>query len=220
MEEINKPVDTKVAEPKLTLESVKNKSHLEVDVTGQFDEVLSKLSEKVGAVLQPRPEGFHITVIGPTESGKLKELTQEQLDKLSAINQKLQSGQGVHIDGMGTIDGATRTDLKDADKPKKTSYIAFSSPDIQEFRKSIGLPEKDLHITLGFMDQGVDEKGNSKRGDIHMKIVGKDDKGKDKLAPIDKKSDAALKDLFLQEFPKMHIKLGELGGPDKQQKQK
>lgn len=220
MEEINKQVDSKVGVPKLTLESLKNKSHLEIEVTGEFDDILAGLGNKFGVELKPRPEGFHITVIGPTESGKLKELTQEQLDSLTVINDKLMNGQGVHIDGIGVIDGATRTDIKEADKTKKTSFLAFSSADIQEFRKSIGLPEKDLHITLGFVEQGIDDKGNSKGGDIHMKVLGKDDKGKDKLAPIDKKADPGLRELFLQEFPKMHIKLGELGGPEKQQKQK
>ncbi|MBI3633157.1 MAG: hypothetical protein HY226_02600 [Candidatus Vogelbacteria bacterium] len=217
MEELKKPADDQVAQPKLTLESIKTKSHLEINVEGNFDATLAKLNEKFGIQLKSRPEGFHITVIGPTESKVLQTMTQEQLDKLQAISDRLKNGQGVHIDGIGFIDGAdtTRTDIREADRTKKTSFLAFSSPDIQEFRKSLGLPEKDLHITLGFV-----EPAGGVGGDIHMRIVGVDDKGKPKPGPIEKKTDPALRDLFLAEFPNMHIKVGgEVGGPEKQKKQ-
>ncbi len=73
---------------------------------------------------------------------------------------------------------------------------------------------EEFHITVIGPAGGVG-------GDIHMRIVGVDEKGKPKPGPIEKKADPALRDLFLQELPNMHIKVGgEVGGPEKQQKQK
>ncbi len=43
MEEIKKQADVQVAQPKLTLESVKNKSHLEINVDGNFDSTPFKI---------------------------------------------------------------------------------------------------------------------------------------------------------------------------------
>ncbi|MBI3632632.1 MAG: hypothetical protein HY225_04250 [Candidatus Vogelbacteria bacterium] len=223
MEEI-KRADVQVVQPKITLEAIKNKSHLEIEVKGNFGAVLeelnTKLADKLGNLkLTPRSaEGFHITVIGPTESKVLQTMTEAQLAELEAINSKLKDGQGIHIDGIGFIDGATQAGIREADKTKKTAFLAFSvvseegKSDIQKFRASLGLPSKDLHITLGFVES---EKG----GDIHMQIVGKDEKGKDKMGSISKKADPAFRDLFLHELPNMYIKVGEIGGPEKQKKQ-
>ncbi len=199
--------------PRLTLESIKNITHLEIKVEGNFGPVIKQLSETLSIELKSRPEGFHITVVGPTESGKLKDLSQDQLDRLLVINKQLQAGQGIHPDGIGYIDGAdpSRGDIRVVDKTKKTIFLTFSSEAVNEFRESIGLPRKDLHITLGFVES---EKG----GDIHTHIIGKDEKGKDILAPIPKKAGFSYEDLFLQQLPDMHIKYGEVGGPDKLRK--
>jgi len=188
----------------LTPKRLKELQTLEFSVEGNFSPVLEKINSELGTQLQPR-EGFHVTIISPTESKRLENLTDEQLQELQDINQQLQSGVGVEMKGIGYIDGSIAEGIRPADKEKKTAFISFSIPALQKFRESIGLPPKDFHITLGFNG-----------GDIHMRTVGQDDKGKPIIGPIPKHADPAF-DKYLDYMPQPNF--GPLDGQERQKKQ-
>jgi len=188
----------------LTPERLKAFQTLEIGVEGDFFTVMQKFNRAFGVELMPR-ENFHITAISPPESKALESLSGDQLARLQEINQALQNGEGVEIKGIGYIDGATAEGIRPADKEKKTCFLAFDIPALEEFRSSVGLPPKDFHITLGFVG-----------GDIHMKTLGQDEKGKTILGPIPKKADPSLGE-YEAYLPQ--IKFGGLDGQERQGKQ-
>jgi hypothetical protein len=186
----------------LTPEYLKSLSTLEVEVGGNFGEVLNNFNTDRGLNLQSRPEGQHVTIIGPTESKILPTLTPTQIEALQRINDDIQNGIGTGMQGLGFIDGSQREGIRKADKEKKVLYGALNLPALQEFRKSLGLPEKDFHVTLGF-----------EGGDIHMQESDeKDAKGKPILKPISKIADPALQQYADQ---LRDIKFGSLSGKEK-----
>jgi hypothetical protein len=188
----------------LSAERLKEMNTLESIVEADISGLLGKLNADLGAKLQPREDGLHLTIMGPTETSALKTLTPERIDELQRINADIQQGIGVGVTGFGVIDGASRDNLRPADKKKKVAYMAFDIPALQKFRAEVGLPPKDFHVTLGFEE-----------GDIHMEIVGKNDKGKDVLAPIPKKADPAM-DGYRELLPQMAF--GSLAGGEKEKK--
>jgi len=185
----------------LTPEYLQSLSTIEIEATGNFNEVLSQFNTDNKLNLQPRAEGYHITIIGPTESKLLSALTPDQLENLQRINSDIQHGMGVEVSGIGFIDGSQRENLRAADKPKKALYMALNMPALQEFRQSLGLPRKDFHITLGF-----------ENGDIHMHVAGKDAKGKDTLQPISKTADPKYQK-YTEQLQGLHF--GSLSGKEK-----
>lgn len=187
----------KKQETKLTPEEIKNFKTLELKVENNFQPVIDQINYDLNLKLEPREEGFHLTMITPSESDVLKKLSGQKIDELYQISNELQNNTGFEIAGIGFIDGSKQENLVDTDKRKKVCYIAINSPRLQEFRKSIGLPEKDLHITLG-----------REKGDIHEIISGKDEKGNETYKPISKKANPEFdkyKNLFSNiEFGKLH----------------
>lgn len=171
-------------ENRLSLETVRGMTTLEIGASGRFIETLEKINSELGFSLEPREgDNFHITFITPPESSVIKSLTESQLDKLYDIHQRILAGEEgiINVTGLGIIDGSSRTDLREVDKDKKTCFLAVDIPELARFREECGLPEKDFHITLGI-----------EVNDIHMKVIGVSEKGKPILAPIDKKADPGL----------------------------
>jgi hypothetical protein len=186
----------------LTPEYLKGLSTIEIEVGGKFSEALNKFNADNGLNLEPRPEGQHVTIIGPTESKILSTLSPDQIETLQRINDDIQSGIGVEMQGLGFIDGSQKEGIRKADKEKKVLFMAINLPALQEFRKSIGLPPKDFHVTLGF-----------EGGDIHMQeSEEKDAKGKPILKPISKTADASLSQ-YSEEI--QDVKFGSLSGKEK-----
>lgn len=187
-------------------EWLQSRSTLEIEAHLDVAPVLEQLNKKFGTNMQPRPDGFHITVIGPTEYGTIKDFGDSDIVELRNISERLQKGEGVSATGVGYIDGATAPGMRDTDKSKKSSYIALDIPELNSFRERHGLSKKDFHVTVGF-------EGN----DIHMQVVGTEPgpkgKPKDVLAPISKKGDTPLVGLLDS------VKL-TFGGIDGQEKQK
>lgn len=188
----------------LTKERLSKLNALETEVKADFSPVLNQINQDKELNLKTRENGFHITIISPTENKILKNLTDEQMTELQEINKEIQNGEGIIIDGLGFIDGSQKENLRDTDKNKKVLFLAFSIPKLQEFRKSVGLSEKDFHITLGFEEN-----------DIHMEIVGQNEKGKPILKPISKKADSSL-----AEYMSLisDLRFGQLSGQEKQKK--
>jgi hypothetical protein len=188
----------------LSKEKLEKLQTLEFNIEADFRPLLSALNMELGFNLEPREDGFHITVITPPESKIINSLSADQIVTLQEINNEIKQGIGIEINGIGVIDGATAENIRPADREKKTAFLALSLPKLKAFRESLGLPEKDFHTTLGFSG-----------GDIHMKVTGKDEKGKDLLAPIDKKADPALEKLK-ENIPE--LKFSALGGQERQTK--
>ncbi len=196
---------------KFSREWLETRNTLQFEVHADLGPLRARLSEALGVDLGlgQRAEGFHVTIIGPSESEKLKALTDEQVARLKEIQQAIVDGTGVTIAGIGVIDGATAPGIRPADKAKKTAYVALDVPALNEFREQLGLPKKDLHITIGFVEN-----------DIHQQIIGSetDAKGKKKdvFGPIPKQADPAYdgyRDLLGE------VRFGELDGQAKQEKQ-
>ncbi|MCX6720015.1 MAG: hypothetical protein NTV36_02815 [Candidatus Staskawiczbacteria bacterium] len=197
----NLEIESRQETKQLTPEYLKSLSTLEVEVHGNFEETLNNFNTDRGLNLQSRPEGQHVTIIGPTESKILPTLTPEQIEALQRINDDIQNGIGTEMMGLGFIDGSQREDIRKADKEKKVLYAALNLPALQEFRKSLGLPPKDFHTTLGF-----------EGGDIHMHTAGKDAKGKDILEPISKTADSTLNGYAEQ---LQNVQFGGLSGKER-----
>jgi len=208
----------------LSQEQLGKFQNLEIGVEADLGPVLERLNQRLGMHMESRESGFHLTVVGPTESKVLKTLTPEQLDALNQFQKELTEAQQAHdseklsqliqIDGIGVIDGSSeewKSKLREVDQVKKTSFIAFSSPRLNEIRVSLGLPPKDFHITLGF-EHLADDKG----GDIHMQITGTNEKGKPVLGPIPKKADPSYDDVLTSMDQPVDIKIGKLTGPEKE----
>lgn len=195
--------------PELTRERLSDMQTLGIELRADFGQTLEAVKQITGADLQPRPEGYHLTIIGPTESKVLSTLDDEALDELRKINGQVKKGEGVFLKGVGFIDGAlSQYKMREVDKVKKTAFVALDIPTLQEFRAKIGLPPKDFHVTLGFVG-----------GDIAMHIVGQtpikpgSSKMKDVTALIPKEADPRFSDVPIPE-----ITYGGLDGQTKQGK--
>ena len=202
------PPAEKPKSPELTRERLADMQTLEVEITGDFNSVLQSLRESTGADLQPRPDGFHLTVISPTESKILSTLDDATLAELQQINEQIQNGEGIIVKGVGFIDGASsQYQIREIDKVKKTAFIALDIPALQSFRQKVGLPQKDFHVTLGF-----------EGGDIHMQVLRQETvkpgspKMKDIIGPIPKQADPRFSEIALPEM--------NFGGLDGQMKQR
>jgi len=181
-----KPVD-------LTKEKLALMQTLETEIEADFSVVMNGLRARTGADLQSRPDGYHLTIIGPTESKILVDLNEQLLSELQTINEQIKHSQGVVIKGVGFIDGANPAlRMRAVDRVKKTAFISVEIPALQEFRAKVGLPPKDFHVTLGFVG-----------GDIHFQVVGQkpvkpgSPEMKDITAPIPKKADPNFSDIEL-----------------------
>lgn len=201
--------NTEESQPELTRERLADMMNLEIKVNTDFGPLLEELKTATGADLQPRSDGFHLTIIGPTEYKILSTLDDDKIAELQKISEQIQKGDGVAVKGIGFIDGASsQYKLKEADKAKKTAFVAFDVPALQEFREKVGLPKKDFHITIGFV-------GN----DIYTHIVGQEPvkpgspKMKDVTALIPKQADQRFASITLPE-----ISYGGLDGQIKEQK--
>lgn len=186
--------------------------NIEVEVKADFSATIEALKAKTGAALQPRPEGFHITVISVTEAGILEKLTDEQIEELKEINEEIKTNKdkAVTVLGIGYIDGANSgLPMREADLTKKTAFLTLDIPRLQAFRTKIGLPAKDFHVTLGF-----------EGGDIQMQIIGQEEfepgKFKNVTGPIPKKADPNFSDI-VSALPE--LKFGGLAGDLKTEKQ-
>lgn len=175
-------------------EAVRHGIGIETLVRDDFSPLIHELNSKFGSSLAPRKEGHHITIITPREKKTIRSLTQSDVDELKRIHGNLEKGEGIRIDGVGFIDGSTRGDILDSDKSKKTAYVALSIPTLQEYRKKLGLPEKDFHVTLGIQGD-----------DIHDHISKKHSDGSDIVSVIPKKADPSLQSLAPKNIP-----IGEL----------
>lgn len=183
----------------------------EVEIKADFNSVLQAVNAVAGTELKPRPDGFHLTIIGPTESATLSTLDDATLAELQQINEQIQKGEGIVAKGIGFIDSAlSQCTLRKVDEVKKTAFIAFDIPALQAFRLQVGLPQKDFHVTLGF-----------EGGDINMHVVGQkpvkpgSSKMKDVLALVPKQADPRFGGVTLPE-----ISYGGLDGQMKQRKHK
>ncbi|MBP9864270.1 hypothetical protein KBC54_02365 [Patescibacteria group bacterium] len=190
---------------KFSPEWLRSRSTLEIEAHLDATPILNSLNEQLGTKMQQRPDGFHITIIGPAENEFIKSLTEDELNELQSISEAIQRGEGISTMGIGYIDGATMPGMRESDKAKKTSFIALDIPSLNEFREKHGLKRKDFHVTLGF-----------EGGDIHMQIIGTEQgpkgKQKDVLAPVPKKADPS----FSEYLDSTALSYGEIDGQEKQ----
>lgn len=182
------------SESNRVVESVRHGIGIETKVRDDFSPLLHALNEKFGSSLVPRKEGYHITIITPREKQIVRSLTQPDVEELQRIHTDVENGVGVRIDGVGFIDGSTREDILDTDRTKKTAYIALTIPALQEYRRKLGLGEKDFHVTLGILGD-----------DIHHHIATKGEGGSPEISVIPKKADPSL-----QSLAPTRITIGEL----------
>ncbi len=190
---------------KFTAEWLESRTTIEIEAHLETAPLLARLNADLGTHLEPRPEGTHVTVIGPGESKALENLSIAQLAELTTIIRDIREGKNLTVSGIGYIDGATGPNIRAADVVKKTAFIALDIPPLTNFRAKMGLPPKDFHVTLGY-----------EGGDIHMQVVGYVDvaKGKKKevTEPIAKKADPQ----FEAYTKDLHLSFGEISGKEKE----
>lgn len=193
----------------LTRERLSDMMTLEIEMKADFGSTLEAVRAETGADIQPRSEGYHVTIIGPKEYEVLKNLDDATLAELKQISAQIQRGEGVIVKGIGYIDGSESThNMREVDKTKKTSFVALEIPALQAFRKKVGLPPRYFHVTIGF-----------EGGDIHQHVVGQEPvkpgspKMKDVLAMIPKEADPRFNSITLPE-----MKYGGLDGQMKERK--
>jgi hypothetical protein len=200
--------DPRQKSPELTRERLADMQTLSIELKADFNSSLEELRKATGVNLQPRPDGYHLTIIGPTENKVLSALDDATLAELKQINEQIQKGEGITVKGIGFIDGASsQYQMRKVDKVKKTTFISLDIPALQAFRSKVGLPPKDFHVTLGF-----------EGGDIHMQVIKQEpikpgsQKMKDITAPIPKQAEARFSTITLPEI--------NYGGLDGQMKEK
>ena len=190
---------------KFTAEWLESRMTIEIEARLELAPLLEKLNFELGTRLEPRPEGTHVTVIGPGESKALDNLSIDQLAELTTIIRDIREGKNMTVLGIGYIDGATAPNIRAADVVKKTAFIALDIPPLTDFRTKMGLPPKDFHVTLGY-----------EGGDIHTQVVGYVDvaKGKKKevVEPIAKKADPR----FASYINSLKLSFGEISGKEKE----
>lgn len=183
----------------LTPDALESFNDLNCSVETDLKPVLDAINERLGIEMISRSDEFHFTIISPPERTKaFSQLTGENFEKLNEIYANIQKGQGYQINGIGFIDGATQSNLRESDKNKKVAYIAIEVPELNILREKLGLDKKDFHITLGFVEN-----------DIHMEIVGKNSKGKPVLGKVAKKASPELADIKIPELVFGNITGGE-----------
>jgi hypothetical protein len=155
-----------------SFEGLKEVKNLEVEIEKQnLDLVLAEMNEYLGLKdeekMKPRENGFHLTIIDPSESGFLEVMSKEQFENLKSISNNIREGKGIVVKGIGMIDGETSDQVRESDKSKKVCFAVIGSEELNSFRENMPervdskgktkkLEKKDLHITLGFVG-----------GDIH-----------------------------------------------------
>ena len=190
-------------QPVLDRETLKNFQTLEMSIETNLQPVLEELNTKLGLNMAPRPDGYHLTIVSPPESGTLSKLSDEQIQQLQKISSDIQNGVGVDIKGVGFIDGST-ANVREADKDKKVAFLALDIPALQAFRESVGLPKKDFHVTLGF-----------EGGDMHMQVAGLNEKGKPILKPISKQASSEFDDNWNSFKSQEKIEFSGLSGQER-----
>lgn len=151
-------------EVELTRDNLERMVSLEMTVEADLNQVLESVKRETGVELTPRPGGYHLTIIGPSEYKALKTLSDDDLKELSRINEEIKRGEGIVTTGIGFLDGSSNEyQFREADKTKKTAFITVEIPKLNFFRERVGLVPRDFHITLGFSG-----------GDIHMHIIGQE----------------------------------------------
>ena len=157
--------------------------------------LLGKINKNLGTAMVPREEGgdTHVTIITPVENRVIPQLSDQQIQKIASTGDFV-------VEGLGYINGETFPNLRSADKKKKVCFIALSSEKIADFRRSLGLDPKDLHLTLGF-----------EGGDIFFHIVGEKPTGGKIYGPVPKR---ASDELGALEVPS--ISFSGLGGQEKE----
>ena len=156
------PRENAVFEP-MTLDSIKPLNSLHVTVETDLKPVLDDVNAKLGLNMKSRGGGFHLTVISPAERDQIRpdveipddvskweRLNEGDIAALNKVSEAVMRGEGVEVKGIGFIGGATYPDLKEKDRKRKTAFVAFNIPALNDFRESLGLPPKDFHVTLGF----------------------------------------------------------------------
>ncbi len=78
--------------PRFSSEWMATRSTLEIEAKLNAQPVLDRLNAVFGTKLLSRPDGFHITVIGPTEKGAIAGLSLDQLTELKRISDAIQQG--------------------------------------------------------------------------------------------------------------------------------
>lgn len=201
---------------RLTAESLSSLNTLDFEVQANLKPLLDHLNSELGTNMQAREEGYHVTIISPTESKVLQSLPEDKITELQKISESIQKGEGIRITGIGYLDPTENPErFRAADQSKQTCYLSLEIPALQEFRFSLAitdsktgetkpLPPKDFHVTLGF-----------EGGDIHMEVAGKDEKGKDLLRSIRKLPDERFQQIWEAFEKQVPIKFRELGGQEK-----
>lgn len=86
---------------------------------------------------------FHMTILSPKETRGLKK------------NAAIISEESFNFEAIGI--GKAETEKSEA------WFIVMKSPEAQEYRKGLGLEEKDFHITLGFSSSDIHNKTKDER---------------------------------------------------------
>lgn len=210
------------ADAEMSLEELKNKSTLQIEVRGDFNPLLEALNRGREKSLSPRVEGFHITVLGPADTAIVKALDESHLTQLRSIISAIGRGEGVTVHGIGYIDSTTEPNLVEKDKDKAVAFLALDIPALQEFRAQNNLQAKDFHITIGFSGtdihfrQKLDDSGNPMteipRGADGLPKKGAAEKPVTEFIP--KKADPVLTEQYGNLIPALQFQ--RLGGKEKQ----
>ncbi|MBI3632633.1 MAG: hypothetical protein HY225_04255 [Candidatus Vogelbacteria bacterium] len=208
--------------PRVTAELIKSREVLDIPVQGNFQPLLDSINRDLGTEMKPRSEGFHVTLFDIEETRAVGEkLTPLVLKILNDLNDVTEKGAGIHVVGIGYVDGRTsQYNLRDVDRAKRVVYIKLDCPRLDWVRRELGLDytdengvehKKDFRLTLGY-----------EVGDIRKQVVGHDQEtGKRIMEPIPRDLDTifGLQDKFGKDLDKvLNIKFGEIGGPDKKER--
>lgn len=179
------------------VERFRTLEYLELKVEADMQPLIDRINADFGLQLTPRRSGFHLTIVSPPERRVLATTSFGQLKALRQARSDLQQGVDITVRGLGLINAQRRANLRPNDQEKNVLYLAIDSNKIQELRRALGLPPRELHITLGFVG-----------GDIHRELA---TSGGKKDQPILKRADTDLES-YAELISDIHV-AGFYSGP-------
>lgn len=145
----------------------------EVDLPSELaDELRAFLPGNDGELFYTSPDSLHITLVGPQDLARLVALEQEKDPGLS--KSKAQKIVKDKVKALTVPQGNPRiTGIGSAVDPSGSHTVYFATvewPEVQEWRKELGLKEKDLHATLASTASETDPQTGLPTGkpkDVH-----------------------------------------------------
>lgn len=114
---------------------------------------------------QLRGTPHHITLVGPKDISKMPSMFKKNQEICLQEAHEALSGTQFRILGVGRV--KTLLSKHGSSEENEAYYAVVDWPEAQSFRRKMGLPKCDLHITLGFRVKDIHDKAKNETTIFH-----------------------------------------------------